>query len=143
MRTASVLGMVSIILGCGGGDSGGIDEILYSSVGTWVGTAASGEWLEMTIFTEATGCCYRLASGQGRTAGTSGDTLTVTFFGSNASTGLLFNLRNAGDSSLGQFTGQFSGATNIVGVMVGPEAFGQPPAGPFHGDSVAITLRKE
>ena len=87
MRTASVLGMVSIILGCGGGDSAGIDEILYSSVGTWVGTAASGEWLEMTIFTEATGCCYRLASGQGRTAGTRGDTLTVTFFGSNPSTG--------------------------------------------------------
>ena len=142
MRTISAVGMLWMALGCGS-DSAGIDEILYSSVGTWTGTAAGGAWLEMTVITEATGCCFRLASGQGRTAGSVWDTLTMTFSGFNTTTGVLFNLRSDDDANLGQFTGQFSGNTSLVGVMLGPEAFGAPAAGPFPADSVAITLHRD
>ena len=143
MRTVPVLGALWVVLGCGAAESAGVDEIVYSSVGTWTGAAAGGEWLEMTIVAEATGCCFRPASGHGRTAGPTGDTLTTTFSGFNTTTGVLFNLRSEGDSNLGQFTGHFSSRTSLVGVMVGPEAFGQPPAGPFHADSVVITLRRD
>jgi hypothetical protein len=64
----------------------------------------------------------------------------MTVSGLNQVQGVLMNFGGGVGPALGQFTGKFVGATRLVGVVLGPEAFGNPAAGPFAADSVPLEL---
>jgi hypothetical protein len=128
--------------GCGG-EAAAPEEIQHSILGTWTGAVAPGILVEMQMTDEATGCCSRAASGNGRIVTTDGDTLHAILFGLNQTSRVFVGFGGAGDPMYGQFSGQFADAGTLEGVMIGPEAFGNPPAGPFGADSVAIRLHRE
>jgi len=139
------LGLVLVLAATGcGGDSEAPPEIQYEVLGTWTGTTATGVWVEMHISAEATGCCSRVASGQGRLAPAAGDTLAFNTLGFNQTGHVFFNLFGGEpETLLGQFSGGFESSASLAGVMLGPEAFGQPAVGPFTVDSLPLVLHRQ
>jgi len=128
---------------CGDDDPGGPDELEHSTVGRWTGTTAGGNWLEIVITAEGTDCCSRFASGSARIAAPGADTLETEVTGLSQIGALFFNLGEGGATFYGQFSGEFVAETRLDGTIVGPEAFGEPPAGPFPAEGEAIQLNRD
>lgn len=123
-----------------GGDREGIE---YSTVGRWSGTTEQGNWIEITIVAEGTNCCQRFTSGSARIAAPGSDTLETVVAGVSQPQSLFFNLGRAGATFYGQLTGQFVAENRLDGTIVGPEAFGEPPAGPFPAEGEAVRLDRD
>jgi hypothetical protein len=139
-----LLALALAAVGCSGEPAAPL-EIQHSLRGTWTGVTADGISVEMRITNEGTECCLRAASGQGRIVSLDGDTIDAGLDGINQIDHVLLNFLGVGygQPMLGQFSGQFADGSRLEGLMIGPEAFGKPPAGPFGGDSVAIQLQRE
>jgi hypothetical protein len=145
MRDAmSLLALALMAVGCSG-EPAAPAEIQHSLRGTWRGVTADGISVEMRITNEGTECCFRAASGQGRIVPPDGDTIDAGLLGTNQIDRVVLSFGGVGfgQPMLGQFSGQFADDSRLEGLMIGPEAFGKPPAGPFGGDSVAIHLQRE
>jgi hypothetical protein len=127
------------------GDDGGSspDPIHHSALGTWSGTTSEGNWVEAVITSESE-CCPTFVSGSGRIATPAADTIQVQLHGTNNSSRPYFNFGSAVLGGMyGQFSGTFSDAVTLDGLMLGPEGFGHPPLGPFPAEGEAIILRRE
>jgi hypothetical protein len=128
----------------GGDDKPGAPEgIEHSTVGRWTGTTGEGNWIEITITAEGTDCCQRYASGSARIAAPGSDTLEAEVVGLSQIASVFFNLRGSGATFYGQFSGEFVAETRLNGTIVGPEAFGEPRAGPFPAEGEAIQLNRD
>lgn len=128
----------------GGDDKPGSPEgIEYSTVGRWTGTTGEGNWIEITIAAEGTNCCSRFTNGSARIAAPESDTLQSKVAGLSQIHSLFFNLGGAGATFYGQFSGKFVAETRLEGTVVGPEAFGEPPAGPFAAEGEAVQLNRD
>ncbi len=139
-----VLALSLATLSCYGDDEpSGPEEIEHTTVGTWTGTTAEGNWLEITITAEGTDCCSRFTVGSARLAGPGSDTLETEVSGLSQIGGVFFNLGGSGAAFYGQFSGEFVDETRLVGTITGPEAFGEPPAGPFPAEEEAIQLSRD
>ena len=129
---------------CGGDEEpGGPEEIEHSTVGRWTGTTAGGNWLELTITAEGTDCCSRFATGSARIAAPASDTLETETTGLSQTGGVFFNLGGGGATFYGQFSGEFVAETRLDGTIQGPEAFGEPAAGPFPAAGEEILLSRD
>ena len=137
-----VLLLSLMVYGCGG-ESAAPEEIQHSILGTWTGATATRILVEIQMTDETTGGCSRAATGNGRIVTTENDTLHATLSGLNQTDQVYVNFGGAGNPMFGQFSGQFADANTLEGVMIGPEAFGNPPAGPFRADSASIQLHRE
>jgi hypothetical protein len=129
-----------------GGDgkpSGPQEEIEHSTVGRWTGTTGEGNWVEVTITVEGTDCCSRFVNGSARIAAPGSDTLEADVVGLSQIGSVFFNLRGGGGTFYGQFSGEFVAETRLDGTIVGPEAFGDPPAGPFPAEGEMIQLSRD
>ena len=139
-----VLTLSFATVSCGGDDEpSGPEEIEHSTVGRWTGTTAVGNWIEVMITAEGTDCCSRFASGSARIAAPRSDTLETEVVGLSQIGGVFFNLGGGGATFYGQFSGEFVAETRLDGTIVGPEAFGEPPAGPFRVEGEAIQLNRD
>ena len=137
-----ILTLLFDLASCGGGDPVDPEEVQHSTLGTWSGTTAEGVWVEAVITDEGVHCCL-VATGTGRLTAEEGDTLRLEVSGLVNPDEVLLNFKTENFTFIGQFKGQFADATTVGGVMSGPEAIGEPPAGPFPGEGVALQLRRD
>ena len=139
-----VLALSFATVSCGGDDEpSGPEEIEHSTVGRWTGTTGEGNWIEIVITAEGTDCCSRFASGSARIAAPGSDTLGTEVVGLSQIGGVFFNLGGGGATFYGQFSGDFVAETRLDGTITGPEAFGEPPAGPFPAQGEGIQLNRD
>jgi len=68
----------------------------------------------------------------------------VQSLGFNQTGHVFFNLFGGEpETLLGQFSGGFESSASLAGVMLGPEAFGQPAVGPFTAESLPLVLHRQ
>jgi len=99
----------------------------------------------LLIFGEITPKTFakRHATGFVRMAARGGDTLGAAVRGTNEPDAVLLNFGTRPEMVLGLFSGRFIDGASLEGVILGPESFGDPPAGPFPATSVDITLNRQ
>jgi hypothetical protein len=137
-----VIGLTLATAGCRS-EPTAIVQIVYSTLGTWTGTTSDSVWVEVRIVAEDTDSHQRHSTGFVRMAARGGDTLGAAVRGTNEPDAVLLNFGTRPEMVLGLFSGRFSDGTSLEGVILGPESFGDPPAGPFPATSVDITLNRQ
>jgi len=137
-----VIGLTLSTTGCDGEPTANV-PIVYSTLGTWAGTTSDCVWVEVRIAAEDTDSHQRHATGFVRMAARGGDTLGAAVRGTNEPDAVLLNFGTRPEVVLGLFTGRFSDEASLEGIILGPESFGDPPAGPFPATGVDITLNRQ